>query len=420
MSLIRNYIQGFISRAGSSIFFASLLSRGFSFLASWIALQMISNKELGVVLFAFNIISFIIPLSGFGLYQSYIRFAAISDSLKEKEQIFNYVLKKGTSISFLITFLIIGICSQIEFNFKNTFVYISLLSFIILPSFFLEMIRAKLRLQHNNKLFAKSEVIQSLILILTVFTLTYFFKENGYLISLLITPILVCIFFNKHLLTKNKLPTIDLKFDFWKYGFFASLSNVVTQLLFIVDILLIGYLLNDAEMVTQYRYISLIPFSLLFLPRVFMTTDFIYFTENIKNVNYIKNYIKSYMLLFSCISIFILVFCYFFSAEILEIFDPSFVKHVDSFFYLIAGVCGIFIFRGLFGNLLSSIGKAHVNFYITSIALILNLVSNYYLIPKYGIKGAAITTACLMWITGVLSLLCFWHLYRKAFRKKVF
>jgi Na+-driven multidrug efflux pump len=151
-----------------------------------------------------------------------------------------------------------------------------------------------------------------------------------------------------------------------------------------------------------------------------MTTDFIYFTENIKNVNYIKNYIKSYMLLFSCISIFILVFCYFFSAEILEIFDPSFVKNTSSFLYLIIGICGILILRGLFGNLLSSIGKAHVNFYITSVALILNLVSNYYLIPKYGIKGAAITTACLMWITGVLSLLCFWHLYRKGLKKDAF
>ena len=63
--------------------------------------------------------------------------------------------------------------------------------------------------------------------------------------------------------------------------YFASLSNVVTQLLFVIDILLIGYLLNDSEMVTNYKYISLVPLSLLFLPRAFMNADFVAFTENI-------------------------------------------------------------------------------------------------------------------------------------------
>ena len=79
---------------------------------------------------------------------------------------------------------------------------------------------------------------------------------------------------------------------------------------FVIDILLIGYLLEDTEMITNYRYISLIPFSLLFLPRVFIATDFVTFTENIFQKKYIINYIKSYMLFFffaSVISCFLLV-----------------------------------------------------------------------------------------------------------------
>ena len=83
------------------------------------------------------------------------------------------------------------------------------------------------------------------------------------------------------------------------------------------------------------------------------------------------------------------------------------------------GICGIYIFRGLFGNLLSSIGKAHVNYYITSVALIINLISNYFLIPEYGIKGAAITTSFLMWFTGILSFILFWILYKKLLLKKL-
>jgi O-antigen/teichoic acid export membrane protein len=67
----------------------------------------------------------------------------------------------------------------------------------------------------------------------------------------------------------------------------------------------------------------------------------------------------------------------------------------------------------LYGNLLSSIGKAHINYYIASFALIINVTANFYLIPKYGLKGAAITTATLMWITGIISLVWFLILYKK-------
>ena len=104
--------------------------------------------------------------------------------------------------------------------------------------------------------------------------------------------------------------------------------------------------------------------------------------------------------------------------QILSIFDSNFTQFVDTFLILMFGIVGIYIFRGLFGNLLSSIGKAHINYYIASFALIINIVTNYYLIPKYGIKGAAVTSAILMWLTGIISLIWFSHLYKKLLLNK--
>lgn len=280
-----------------------------------------------------------------------------------------------------------------------------------------ELMKIQFRLQHKNKLFALTEVVFFSILTLTILLLSYYFKEKGYAIALVLTPILSVLFFVKKikadLVFKEKLNIINRKF--WSYGIFASLSNVVTQLLFVIDILLIGILLNDAEMVTNYKYISLIPISLLFLPRAFINTDFVVFTENIYNKKYIVKYIKSYLLLFSILSIGFCLFFGLFADTILSLFDVTFIQYKTSFIILVFGVSGILIFRGLFGNLLSSIGKAHVNFYITSMALLFNVVSNYYLIPKYGIKGAAITSALLMWITGIVSAFVFWKLYNNHF-----
>ncbi|WP_088323536.1 polysaccharide biosynthesis C-terminal domain-containing protein [Polaribacter tangerinus] len=400
---------------------ATLFSRFFSFLAAWFALKLIPNKELGIVLFAYNIILFILPVSGLGLHQSLIRYGALLKTNKEKNSLFLYVFKKGLGVSFLlITTIFITTCI-IHFQFLETKKYVILLSFIIIPSFLLEIIKAQLRLQHNNKRFAFVEIIQSLILVISVICFSYFLKELGYAIALVLAPMLTSfLFLNKININFKLKETINItNFKFWKYGFFASLSNVASQLLFVIDILLIGYLLANTEMVTNYRYISLIPFSMLFLPRVFMATDFVAFTEKIFDKKYIYNYIKSYMLLFTVISIFMVGLSYFFGNKIITLLDVNFTNYTDTFLILMVGVTGVFIFRGLFGNLLSSIGKAHINYYIATIALLLNVVSNYFLIPELGIKGAAITSAFLMWFTGILSCIWFLNLYKTLLQKQL-
>lgn len=417
MNLLKSYIQNFVSRAGNYILSASIISRLLSFLASWIALQLIPNKELGIVLFSYNIILFIIPIGGFGLHQSLLRYGALLKTPEEKNSLFRFTFFKGIWATCILILIVLIGSFFIDFKFENTKNYLAFLSLILIPMYVFELMKIQFRLQHKNKLFALTEVVFFSILTLTILLLSYYFKEKGYAISLVLTPILSVLFFVKKikadLVFKEKLNIINRKF--WSYGIFASLSNVVTQLLFVIDILLIGILLNDAEMVTNYKYISLIPISLLFLPRAFINTDFVVFTENIYNKKYIVKYIKSYLLLFSILSIGFCLFFGLFADTILSLFDVTFIQYKTSFIILVFGVSGILIFRGLFGNLLSSIGKAHVNFYITSMALLFNVVSNYYLIPKYGIKGAAITSALLMWITGIVSAFVFWKLYNNHF-----
>ena len=420
MNIIIQYIKNFLNRSGSYVFLATILGRILSFIASWIALKFIENDALGVVLFAYNIILFVIPISGFGLHQSLIRYGSLAKSSEDKDSILAYVFKKGIVACLVLITIVISISLFINFKFENTLFYIVLLSFTIIPSYLLEIIRAQFRLQHNNKSFAFTEGVQSIILLLSVLLLSYLYKELGYAIALLLTPLLTSIVFFKSLNINNliykKIKVIN--FQFWKYGFFASLSNVVTQLLFVIDILLIGFILSNTEMVTNYRYVSIIPFSLLFLPRVFIATDFVAFTEKIYDAQYIFKYIKSYVLFFTVVSLLILLFSWLFSVQILGLLDKEFTQFSDTFIILMIGICGIFILRGLFGNLLSSIGKAHLNYYIATLALVINICANFYLIPKYGIKGAAITSAILMWFTGLLSYLLFIKLYKKLLLKK--
>lgn len=415
MTQIKEYINDFINRSGSYVLFSTMAARVLSFLGSWIALQLIEAKELGVILFAYGIVQFIIPIGGFGLHQSLIRYGALLKSEDEKQQLFSYVLKKGIVASIAIILVLVGIGYFIPFQFDKTYGYFSILSLSILTVFILEIIKIQFRLQHKNRLYAITEFWYNIILTGLIFGLSYLFQGMGYIIALIVSPVLTALFFikklNVKLHIKNNLKITNL--SFWKYGFFGGLSSVVTQLLILIDIILIGYLIDDPVAVTNYRYISIIPFSLLFLPRVFITTDFVTFTEKIHQKDYINRYIKNYMLFFGVVSILLLLFSYFFAEQILYIFGVEYMDYADSFLILIMGIVGIYIFRGLFGNLLSSIGKIELNYYIISIAIVINIISNYYLIPLYGIKGAAITSAILMWFTGILSWLSFLYFFRK-------
>lgn len=414
MKGIFHFILNFLKRSGGYVFSATIISKLLSFSASWIALQLIPNKELGVVLFAFNIIGFIIPFGGLGLHQSLLRFSALLETKAEKDLLFKEILNKGLFASLFLIVIVIISSFLIPFTFNYTSYYVAFLAWIILPHFYLSVIKIQFRLEHKNRTFSYLEIIYNVILIFTVFVLSYFFKASGYAFALFLTPCITILFFIKkiNINTDKKKSQNILNLALWKYGFFASLSESVAQFLFAIDIFLIGYLLNDAEAVTQYKYISLVPFSLLLLPKVFIQTDFVSFTENIKNQNYIYHYIKNYLKLFGLISISAMVISLLFSGQILSFFDNSFVVFSQTFSILIFGVCGILIFRGLFGNLLSSIGKVHINYYIGSIALLLNIVGNYLLIPLYGIKGAAITSTFIMWFTGIISYVWFKKLYK--------
>ncbi len=414
MTKIKEYINGFLSRSGNYVLLSTLFSRGLSFLGSWIALQLIEEKELGVILFAFSIIQFIIPIGGFGLHQSLIRYGALLKSDSEREELFGYVLKRGIQTSLAIIGVMLAVGYLIPFQFQSTYPYFGILSISVLTFFIFEIVKVQFRLQHRNKEYALAEFWYNVILTALIFGLATYFGGYGYIIALIISPLLSGLFFIKRLNIKIQLKTKPAVTNraFWKYGFFGGLSSVVTQFLVLVDLILVGYLLDDPVQVTNYRYVSIIPMSLLFLPRVFITTDFVAFTEKISDRKYIHNYIKNYMMFFTPISIVLVIIGFFLGAPILSVFGQQYSQFSEIFFVLMIGISGIYIFRGLFGNLLSSIGKIEYNYYIISVAIVLNLISNYFLIPKFGIYGAALTSAALMWFTGILSWICFLYLYK--------
>ena len=421
MKNTKNLINGFLSRAGSWIFSATIIARLSSFLVQLIVLHFIPKNKLGIIIYAFSFVSFLLPISGLGIQQSLVRYGARLKSETEKKQLFLYVLRKGILLNLLFLLLLLPFAYCYPFRFSQARFYFLLLSLSLLSHFLFGVVKIYFRLFYQNKIYAKAEIFYAILFLTLATLLSYFFKEIGYILAIIITPFLSFLYhfltyipFRSQAIKKPKFVNIA----FWKYGVFAGLAYVAMLLLFEIDNILIGNILHDPSKVTLYRYLSLIPMSLLYLPRILNTADFVYITENINNKKYVFNYIKTYMRIFSVLSLVLIFGSFLLDKYILFfLFGKEFMAFHTTFSTLIIGISGILVFRGLFGNLLSSIGKANLNFVIAVIAIVINIFSNRYFIPKYGILGAAITSASLMWFTGILSCILFFYFYNRMLKK---
>ncbi len=424
MKNIKNLINGFLSRAGSWVFLATIIARISNFSVKLITLYLIPKDRLGFVIYAFSFVSFLLPISGLGIQQSLVRYGARLSSIADKKQLFQYALHKGIYLNLIFLVLLLPFVIWYPFKFSEARFYFLLLSLSLLTHFLFGVVKIYFRLFHKNKIFAKTEIFYAVTFLILTTILSYLFQEIGYVISIIITPFITFLYYFIKYLKVNFKKIIKPKFvnfSFWRYGVFSGLAYVATLLLFEIDNILIGDILQNPDKVTIYNYISLIPMSLLFIPRVLITTDFVYFTENLEDKKYIFNYIKTYVSIFSVLSLVLIIGSFLLDKHILFfLFGKEFMAFHTTFSTLIIGISGILVFRGIFGNLLSAIGKANLNFVIAVIAIVINIISNSYFIPKYGILGAAITSAILMWFTGILSCIFFFYFYNRMLKKSNF
>ena len=117
---------------------------------------------------------------------------------------------------------------------------------------------------------------------MTIVSSKYNNDAKGYIIALVITPLVIfsIYFFKLNVKLKNKSIELNKK-DFWSYGFFVGIGAVASQLLFSTDILFIGNMIENSEKhIAGYKVASLIPMSLLILP----TSYYNRLCAHIKNV----------------------------------------------------------------------------------------------------------------------------------------
>ncbi len=198
----------------------------------------------------------------------------------------------------------------------------------------------------------------------------------------------------------------NLKTTFKKvfvFGFHFVFGN----LFFMIDTVLLGIMAND-EAVGLYQAAFKIMILLLILPDI-LRSALLPLTSRLFKLDRQKweSVNKLVVKLFMFIAIPISISLYFFASEIVFIIygDGDFIKAVP-ILKIFAIIVFIRFYIEAYGLMLTTSNKQHIRLIIALVATTLSIVLNYsFLIPSYGIMGAAYSALLVNGIVGIFYII---------------
>jgi O-antigen/teichoic acid export membrane protein len=404
-------LKNFKNKEGTYVLASALFTKICSFSTSLLLIRILSPGEYGVLSYALSALAFFIPFSGAGMQHSLLRYAPMFADEKDRVGLFQHSLFRGLLFSSLIAVVLFLLMPWLNGAVGNTSTHFYWLILYLFGFFLIELVKTRYRVEYQNKKYAGIDVYTSALVLLLGTGLAYFYGSLAYVIVLVIVPLFIGLVHLKPPIQVNvKIPE-----KYYSYGMWVGVGAIASQLMYSLDVFLVGKLIQDPQQVAIYRSASIIPLALFFIPNSYITTHYADLAKNSADKEYLIHFAKDYMKFFSVLAIVLGALLYFMSDFIIVLlFGEEYAEAAYLFEILVLGMVGAFILRIPFGNMLASVGKSNWNAVVAFVILLLNGILNYYAIHAWGIVGAAIVTSALLWLSGVLSLVLFSFYLKKV------
>jgi len=412
MKSLKDFLRSFFNNNGHYVFLSFLIAKICGFIGTLLVIRLLPENEFGVLSIVISVLTIFLPFTGFGSGQSLMRFGSISSDDEEKRKISSYFFFKGILFEILLIVLFLSISIFYFKKYDDIFIIFIFCAVRLGGFYFVNHIQSFYRITAKNQTFAKINNVVNIGGLLLILVLTYFFKFYGYLIAIAITPYLSLFWLKKDIYSFHQFIPDNYK-EMWKYGAFTAATSLIADTLFSLDILLLGFLMNESA-VANYRVAILIPSNITFLAISFLQSDFPLLSKNYKNKAFLRSYVINFHKVFIPICIGIFVFFIFFSRYILKyFFGSAYIDNSELFMILLIGFNVGMLTRNLYGNLLPAVGKIEINTWVGLASLILLGGTAYLLIPAYGVIGMGIAMTSTILIAGLVYLIFFFLYLRK-------
>lgn len=412
MKSLKDFLRNFFNNSGHHVFFSFLIAKICSFLGSLLIIRLLPENEFGVLSIVLSVLTIFAPFTGFGSSQSLMRFGSISSDKEMKLKISSYFFFKGVLFELILIILFLSASVFYFHKYEDIFIIFIACAARLGGFYFLNHIQVFYRITGNNQIFARINNVVNIGGLLLVLVLTYFFKFYGYLIAVSIAPYLSLVWLKADIYA-HRVFKLENDKEMWRYGIFTALTSLTSDALYSLDILLLGFMMNE-NAVANYRAAILIPSNIIFLATSFLQSDFPVLSKNFKDKKFLQSYVVNFNKFFIPVCLGILLFFYLFKKYIIIFFfGETYMGNTTLFMVLSVGFTLGMLTRNLYGNLLPAVGKVEINTWLGIGSLIFLALLAYLLVPVYGTMGMGIAMTATLLISGLGFLFFFFSYLRK-------
>lgn len=402
-------IKNLMRKGFFHIFGSSVINKCITFMSSIVLVHILSKTEYGIFTYAWNIYSLLMLMNGLGSESAVLQVCSENYNDKEyTEKVTSFGTKVGSSFNLLLCLMliIIGIFMPLPIgNAKRV-----LMSLCLLPLFqyLYNLSLVILRYRRENKGYSKIAIINTAVLFVSSLLFAYLFREIGlaigYYIAFIISIAVAIKQYKIHYYNKNSLLDTKSKTDFMKIALVSMSNNGLSQLLYLLDVFILGIMFSDSSILASYKIATTIPTALTFIPQAVITYVYSEFANNNTNGDWcIKHYrkiIKYIGLMNFAISGVLFIFSDFIICNIFgnQYLDAGPVFRILVVNYFISGT-----FRIISGNLLVTQRKLKFNFFVALLSGIVNIIFDCLFISLWGSIGAAMATISVVIISSICS-----------------
>lgn len=414
MGGLKEFLSRFFSNKGHHVFFSFMIAKICGFLGSIVIIRLLPESEYGILSIVMSVCAIFLPFSGFGSNQILLRYGSISEK-ENKQNLSSYLFFKGIFNEIILIVIFVGISLFYTPKYENIIIIFLFFGIRLMGFYLSNHIQTYYRISGKNDIFAKVSNAITIGGFILLLVLTYLFKFYGYLLAIALIPYLSLFWLKKEMFSAKRI-VYDNKKEIWRFGIFTAATSVISETLFSLDVMLLGFLMNE-NAVANYKVAILLPSNITVLAISFMQSDYPLLSKNYQNKNFLISYIKNYYKIFIPICILILVFFYTFKDLLLKLFfGTNYSDNSNLMMILLLGFTFAMLSRNLFGNLLPAVGKIEVNTWVSILSLIILCVTAYFLVNTFGILGMGISLSLVLIWEGLAYLIFFGNYLKKLTR----
>lgn len=406
-----------IAKNTSILFISEILNKILTFAYTIFMVRHLGAEGFGMIAFAMAFTGIFAIFIDFGLSQLSVR--DISRDISRANKYLSNVLSLKIILSVIISLCIIIILNIMDNTQEiRAIVYIFTLQIIVMS--FNQTFYSIYQSYEHMEYIGMGKIIYSISAFIGIlFSIFLDFDVIIFASIFLISSIINILFCFGVALKKYRLRRMEFDLVFWnkilKDTIPFGLSGMFVIVYFNTDSIMIS-LINGNEYVGWYNAAYRLVLTLVIMPALITTSILPAMAKSIGDLNNLKNiYYSSFKLLF-VIATPLFVGVMSFSNEIIALmFGADFVPAINALRILSFLIPIIFI-TYLSGNLLAVSNKQNYLCKIVMLNAIFNILLNLYLIPKYNIIGASISTV----LTEFLGLILMMHCISKNFFKLSF